>query len=201
MFELFIALFGGLYYAIRIGSEKSAHKQISRENDMRRSNMSEDYDRWVAAMMDKKLEYYFEGELLNNPSPLFETIKFEINNLGIFKPVNNYFEFKSQCTQGWEKLIPLRMLMAKQGKLRGDDAYCTTNSPRPYGYSGQVEWHRHHKFMMWLDKELQSHGVEQMYFIEIAKHHEARYGGGEILANVIEPVWGKYFWRSARLAA
>lgn len=200
MFDLFLALFGGAYYASKIGSEKSAHKMISRESDIKINNMNKDFKGWVSSMVDKKLEYYFEGELLNNPSPLFETIKSEINDLGIFKPVDSYFEFKSQCAQGWEKIVPLRMLMAKQGKLRGGDAYCAPNSPIPYGYPGQMEWRRHHKFMMWLDKELQSHGVEQMYFIEKTKYYEARNGGGEILFNVTEPIYGEYFWKSARLS-
>lgn len=200
MFDLFLALFGGAYYAARIGAEKSEHKRISRESDIRIKNMNSDFDRWVLTMSDEKLEYDLKNELQNNPTSLFETIKSEINALEIFKPVDDYFGFMSQCNEKWEKLVPMRMLMAKNIKLLKDDAWTSYTSPGIWDYAEKLKWQRHHKFMMWLDKELQSHGVEQMYFVDNTKKYEARNGGGEVLSNIFQPIYGIYFWKSARLS-
>lgn len=200
MFDLFLALFGGAYYASKIGSEKSAHKRISREYNIRINKINNDFDNWISSMSDAKLEYDLKTGLQNNPDLLFGTIKSEINELGIFETADVYSEFMSQCNEKWEQLVPLRMLMAKRGKLLNGDIWTPYTSPGIWDYAEKLKWQRHHKFMMWLDKELQLHGVEPMYFIDYAKRYEARDGGGKIPTNITEPIYGMYFWKSARLS-
>lgn len=52
MFEIFIALFGGAYYAGKIGSERAAHKAAVRE----REQMLQKWDEWDAKHTDLELE-------------------------------------------------------------------------------------------------------------------------------------------------
>ena len=200
MFELFIALFGGLYYAIRTGSEKSAHKQISRATNEEIKQKSLKFDNWISTMVDEELEYNLNKKLKDNPEELFAEIVSDINSLGLYPQVNSYNEFcgevyRAEFKGKWEYSIPLRMLMAKRGKLLRHDAWFSFPSPGVWDYAEKQKWIRHHKFMIWLDRELQSHGVEPMQFAAGGAFSNARYTGiGQRLDDVTSPIGGSYFW-------
>lgn len=140
MFELFIALFGILYYAIRIGSEKSAHKQISRTTNEEIKQKSLNFDNWISTMVDEELEYNLKKKFRDNPSEVFSEIIGDINSLGLYPQISSYDEFCSAVSQAefkceWEYSIPLRMLMAKRGKLLRHDAWFSFTSPGVWDYA------------------------------------------------------------------
>ena len=202
MIDLFLALFGGTYYATKIGRDKSNHKRaaILRETDI--EQMKSDYYCWRNLVVDEGLERKLVQEMSTDPGKTFETIKAELNNLKIFKPLNGYYDFTQQCTEEWEKLIPIRMLMAKRGKLSKKDSWTAIVSPPVSNEICREQWERHHTFMKWLDSELQIHGIEPMVFVKglsgAISDDKLRNGGGVPICNMSEPILGRYFWHSAR---
>ncbi len=93
MIDLFLALFGGTYYATKTRSDKSNHKRaaILRETDI--EQMKSDYYCWRNLVVDEGLERKLIQEMSTEPGKTFETIKAELNNLKIFKPLNGYQGF------------------------------------------------------------------------------------------------------------
>ena len=201
MFDLFLALFGGAYYAARIGSEKSEHKQMSRLSDERIRQRKTNFDNWISTMVDEELEYNISKKLKCRPEEVFAEIVDDINELDLYqKSISSYSDFLSEAHNSgfyfmWEDKIPIRMLMAKRGKLLKDDAWFSFRSPGIWNYEEKQKWIRHHKFMLWLDRELQSHGVEPMQFVAGAALSDAKYTGiGQQLTDIKNPIGGTYFW-------
>lgn len=210
MFELFIALFGGLYYGTKILGEKSAHNRIEAERNKRFSDMEADYKRWRAEMTDEDLHVDLHDGLQKNPEALFSEIVDDVNSLGLYPHISTYTDFfaaiyKSEFTSDWEYKIPIDMLMAKHGKIQSIHAISAIWSPGTLGQSGKEKWKRHHKFMLWLDKELQKHGAEPMLFLPTEKsgifHNSPEKWEGIPIAEVVIPTQGRYFWRSGRMMA
>ncbi len=202
MLDLFIALFGGAYYASKIGSDKSVHKKAAILRKSEIEQMKSDYYSWQDLVVDEGLERKFAQEMTLNPDKTFETIKAELNDIKIFELLGSYCDFVHQCSEEWEKLIPIRMLMAKKGKLSKKDSWIAILSPPVSNEICRRQWERHHEFMKWLDSELQTHGVEPKVFVKgfsgAISDDKLRNGGGVPICDVPEPTLGRYFWRSAR---
>lgn len=206
MFDLFLALFGGAYYATKIRSEKRAHKKIEQNRKERTDSATEDFNHWVTLMVDEDLEYRIPLMLKQNPELTFSKIADDVNQIGIYPQVKSYDELlyairNSEFKLKDEEKNIIRMLLAKEGKLMKDDAWFSFLSPEIWDYTEKQRWIRHHKFMKWLDKELQSHGVEPMLFW--CNHKKAPLSGenGTPIDSIDEPTYGLYYWNSSRFYA
>ncbi len=210
MFEIFIALFGGLYYGTKILGEKSAHNRIEAERNKKLNDLQADYERWCAEMTDDDLRADLYDGLQKKPESLFRVIVNDINSLGLYPQISTYTDFlvaiyKSEFKSQWEYNIPIDMLMAKRGKIQSIHTLSAIWSPETLGKSDKERWKRHHKFMLWLDKELQKHGAEPMLFLPTDKrciyHSAPEKWEGVPIAEVVTPTEGRYFWRSGRMMA
>ena len=56
MFELFIALFGGLFYALKIGGDRAGTKEYDRQTMERRAFHDARWGKWQAAVASVGLE-------------------------------------------------------------------------------------------------------------------------------------------------
>lgn len=203
MFDLFLALFGGAYYASKIGNEKIAHKRASDKHDIIINNAKIDFDNWISNVVDEELEYNLGKELKTNPEVCFQKIIDDVNELGLYPHINSYNELRSAINTSefgaqWEYKIPMRMLMAKSGKILKNDAWFSITSPRLFDYAEKQRWIRHHKFMTWIDKELQSHGIEPMLFW--CNHNISPLLGekSQPVSDIKNPTYGIYYWKSNR---
>lgn len=198
MFDILLALFGGTYIASRVGIEKLAHKSASMSFEIEYKRDRENYERWLSSVVDEELEYTLKRDY--NKS--FEEIIDDINGLELYPPISSFCDYliasgRAEFKGKWEFKIPDRIMLAKRGKILKHDAENGIHSPGIWDYPEKQRWIRHHKFMMWLDKELQSHGVEPMFFVDgIRAKFAWQTGEGQPLSMVKEPIGGYYFWKS-----
>lgn len=60
MWAIFIALFGGLFWAFKVGSDKTSSKQADKELEQHRQN----WDEWDALVTDSQLEAQINSDLI-----------------------------------------------------------------------------------------------------------------------------------------
>ena len=60
MWAIFIALFGGLYWAHRLGSDRSASKRADQELEIKKSY----WEDWEKAVVDNTLEMHIDSDLI-----------------------------------------------------------------------------------------------------------------------------------------
>lgn len=161
MFGLFVALFGGLYYGARYVSDKAASERADREIQANCDRMKNDLDQWRRKMVDKDLEFKIQREI--NMGQHRETIDKVVN--GVFDKAKSLgYDMRDVYNRPYQMVdiypkYRILIMMALRGKLPADVAECGIKRP----WQREV-WKFHDLFMEWLDKELQSHGVEPMLF-------------------------------------
>lgn len=61
MWAIFIALFGGIYWAYKIGSDRAASKRADQELDIKKSY----WEDWEKTVVDDTLEMHIESDLIS----------------------------------------------------------------------------------------------------------------------------------------
>ena len=196
MLDFFIALFGGIYYGGKYLKDKAEVEAIDRRNTALISDTRADYDRFISKMTDKTLEREVRKELYS------EKYKGYIDN--VIKEVLDEarargYELPNERDDTFRMihLFPkhrILIAMASLGKLPYDVASFGIYRPPLH----REHWEAHALFMDWLDKELQSHGVEPMVF-QSELQPKMWQTGVKVLAKDAQMCCGHFGWWSNRL--
>lgn len=183
MFEIFGALFGGIFLSGKISSDNRKLKEIRKTFEKRAQRRQE----WLSLVVDteyeNKLSYY-----LSNPNNI-EQVKGEINNFCKELPS---FEYIAYTNDGRFSKNVLRMLMAKQGKLPLSDAIGSIQGPPSYNYQYQVKRKAFDEFMAWIDCELKE---KQLCYMPMVYRNLSLCGSHTVkIGDVPGGMPGSYEW-------
>ena len=183
MFELFLALFGGMYYAARIHNEKSNSKKVDERNQKLINELNEDMHCWIRKVVDEKAEY----EMQNADNKTIQDMQSRIMN-------------EATVTSVTSEMI-LMGLLAQQGKIPKGIAESGIRSRGVWDYAEKLRWKEQRRFMLWYDKELRKHGItEPLLFVDGINEHSV-YFNMDLARPVTESsqmIGGRYFWKPMR---
>lgn len=195
MLDFFIALFGGAYYAGKYIHDKSVSDAADIRNKAMLNSIQSDYDRFINRMTDEALEQRMKQDVYRGKyKELIEKVTNEVFAKAAAKGINL---LDDQC-RAFEmvKVYPdyrLLIAMASVEKLPRSVAMFGISRPM----RGEL-WGVHAIFMDWLDKELQSHGVEPMVF-QSELQQSMSVTGVKVYARNAQMCHGKFGWFSARM--
>lgn len=199
MVDLFVALFGGLYYACKIGSEKSKSKAADKEATQRIENMRSDMRRFANKVIDEHLENEVDSFIKSgNVEAIYREVMPILSKIKGYENVTDTMSFIRNVYA--DRPTIKRALMAPHGKIPYDDAVYWMRSPGVCNEQEIIKWKRNHEFMKWLNSELQKHGVEPMVFVNGKDEYIVRQTRNIHQVNAMSnPVHGLYFWWSGRM--
>lgn len=197
MLDFFIALFGGIFYGAKYLSDKSAGEAADKQIKNWVDTMKSDHDKWLNQVtdseMEKKIKQRFsEGVRFPEASEVATEIVTKAREFDYWLPNKNSSDLINMI-QIEPHNFELIVIMAKRGKLPFDIAF--SGLSRPCGKASNY-WDAYNLWIEWLDKELQSHGIEEMlWHSDCAK--KLGNGGIKELAKDAHG-HGRYFWYSNR---
>lgn len=183
MFEFFIALFGGAYYAGRHQIEKQRNENADVRNRILIQNLSRDYEDWVSSVVDIKLEY--------NISKLSDD---EIEKMAQ-RIINE------ACIETITPEMVVMGLLAQKAKIPKNVADYGVRSRGVWDYAEQQMWTEQRRFMLWYDKELRRNGLQEpMLFVDGVNEVNVRHNinVANPITNTSRMVGGRYFWKPMR---
>ena len=196
MLDFFIALFGGLYYAGKYINDKAAGEAADRRNNARCESIKSDYDKFLAKVTDRELERRAKREAYSDKNK--ELVEKVVSDL---YAKAKYLKINTENDHGYQyKMVDVYpdhrvlIIMASMGKLPYSVASFGINRP---AFKRDV-WDLHALFMDWVDKELQSHGVEPMVF-QSEMQQKMSITGVPVLARNAQMCCGRFGWWSMRL--
>ena len=146
MFEIFGALFGGMFLSGKISSDNRKLKEIRKTFERRAQRRQE----WLSSVIDteyeSRLSYY-----ISNPNNA-EQVMGEVNKF--CEELPSFCNIAYTNDGKFSKNV-LRMLMVKQGKLPLSDAIGSIQAPPSYNFQYQIKRKSFDEFMSWIDHELQ----------------------------------------------
>ena len=195
MLDFFIALFGGIYYAGKYINEKTSIEAANARSDALCKARQTDYDRFIAKMTNRELERKVEQDVYRGKyKELIEKVSMDVLAKGFARGLN--LEDRHCRPFQMVNVYPnyrLLIAMASIGKLPYSVAAFGIRRP----VDGDL-WDIHAIFMEWIDKELQSHGVEPMVFQGEGLPSMA-VNGVKVYAKDAQRRHGCYGWYSMRL--
>lgn len=186
MFEFFIALFGGTSWGAKILSDKNAVKSADKRIAKTEAAYSAGSDTWKHHVVDLELENQITRRLSDDTGYLNRCKRKMQEELGeMYLPMIGYPSYSSTT---------VRYLLAKQGKLKSDDAssYGLTVVGANQGSSFETQrWEKEVYFIKWMHNELVKHhgdNASELMFRsrhldgvhEVPLNNMPKYGGGEI---------------------
>lgn len=206
MLDFFIAVFGGAYYGYKIIKEKGKSNSIEARNKAAITQSLIDVKKWEKDMLDQELQDSIDDLFKSRDIKHIYKLAHPTLCQFDFYNIDNEQDFeKLFLSEYYNKLMIKRILMAKRGKLLKEDVYgirtpiVIIKNVREPKYI--KEWHKFHEFMIWMDKELQSHGVEPMLFKK-GLWMSFDFDGARIKASILQdlkdqhPVLCRYYWES-----
>lgn len=186
MFEFFIALFGGIFWGVKICSDISKTKAYDRNVKIVKQAYENGVAKWEAAVVDSYLENNISYKL-QDASFLYATIKEMEEVLGC-----NYITLFPKSKKNAE-----RYLLAKQGKLKSSDAssYGIDIIGALQGNPNDMErWDEERAFVRWIHAEIKKHGENSKLMFRDA----GRYPHKEVGENEMERFsGGQFYWDAA----
>lgn len=183
MFEFFLALFGGAYYIGRLAHEKAESKRIDKRTQVTINELISDSDRWLRNVVDIKLEY----DTKNLPVEELEKMRKRIaDETGISRVADD---------------MVFLGLLAQNAKIPKDIASSGFCSYGVWDYEEQQKWNTQRRFMLWYDKELRSHGLQEpMLFVDGVNARNVRHNINlaRPITSTNEVIGGRYFWAPMR---
>lgn len=196
MLDFFIALFGGIYFGGKYLMDKAENEAIDRHNTARCESMRADYNRFIAKMTSEELERQAKrGAYSEKYKGLIDKVVSDLFTKAKSKGINTEDDYGRQYKM--VDIYPdfrILIIMASMGKLPRSVASFGINRP-PFKRDA---WDLHALFMDWVDKELQSHGVEPMVFQSEMQQNMA-ITGVPVLAKNAQKCCGRFGWWSMRL--
>lgn len=195
MLDFFIALFGGIYYAGKYINEKTSIEAANKRNQERLDLMTSDSQEFVDKMTDRGLERKIKQDIYRGKyKELISKVSDGVLAEAFARGINlcddrcRPFTMREICPD-----YQLLIVMASIGKLPYSVASFGIRRPS----NGDL-WDVHAIFMEWLDKELQSHGVEPMVFQSESSPYMS-VTGVRVFAKNARRVYGTFGWFSIRL--
>lgn len=184
MFELFLALFGGVYYGSRLANEKHKSKEVDNQTQKWISTMQQDNEKWLRRVVDIKLEH--EANKLDSE----DANKMRLRILNAV-----------QLTSVSDDMVVMGLL-AQKAKIPRRIAEGGIRSYGLWDYDEQQRWKEQRRFILWYDKELRRNGLDEpLLFVDGVNESKVCHN-----INVASPVTstsqmigGRYFWASMRV--
>ena len=195
MLDFFIALFGGIYYAGKYINEKTSIEAANKRNQERLDLMTSDSQEFVDKMTDRGLERKIKQDIYRGKyKELISKVSDGVLAEAFARGINLCDDRCRPFTmRGIYPDYQLLIVMASIGKLPYSVASFGIRRP----LNGDL-WDVHAIFMEWLDKELQSHGVEPMVFQSESPPYMST-TGVRVFAKNARRVYGTFGWFSIRL--
>lgn len=210
MFELFTALFGGLFWGGKLASEKSATKKLRQD---RKDVMNEHFshqDDFESKVLDRELESDLEDFIYNtdNYDKVWEEVSKAYNEMP-WKPEDEKFicicpeavetvfgkgvytkKQREQIAASYRKEA-LRIMMANRGKLIYSDVY--------FGFSSYGEGAptvriceklntESANLVLWINSKLKEHSIEEDVYIRRLNNEYF------VINDKTKKCLGKYVW-------
>lgn len=174
MFELFGALFGGAFLASRVSQDKNDAREVSQ---LIAANKKTNED-FASIATDENLEFSIR-KTLDDPEQyesVWEKLKVVFADVSACHDLAGFLYFP-QKTHSCEYAMALRILMAKEGKIPKQEAFLTGEQTmflpsQVLEHSKQMRKRFKH-LMLWVEKELQSHGIPVSLVVVVAPDKEA----------------------------
>lgn len=193
---LFIIL-GGILLS-RILADRGALSQAKSNFQKEHDENKHDYELWISSVTDRSVEIELQDFIYENTRPISKK-KSDSQTVGWMSPKlrEQLSDIPSDvldyCTLEKELLL---VLMVKMGKLPWEVAEwgidcCGDNCTTP----GRSMFQRQHRFLVWVDEELQKHGVEPMLFKKSSEPLQKT----DLAKGITTSHMGKYCWWSGRL--
>ena len=206
MFELFIALFGSLFWGGKLLNEKIETKHIRTTYEQNAVSDSQRKQDWINKVTDKQLEEEFELWLYNldydkiwaEVSDAYKEMPWQSDkNFICITPEHvEYFYGKGTYPKKVRDIIAkyeredvLRILMAKQGKLLYSDACYGISRHGELLYPSAIAREKcinETKFIEWITNKLKLSGINERVFIEQSTNY--------YLASKYPTYSGTYKW-------
>lgn len=210
MFELFGAIFGGVFLASRVSRDKNDARETRRLIEANK-RLNEDF---ASTTTDENLELLI-CKMLDDPDryeEVWEKLKRVFSEIPAYRDLPGLLYFPKE-THSCEYSMTLRILMAKEGKIPKQEAILTEGQTmflpsQVLEHSKQMR--KMFKYiMLWVEKELQKHGVPVCLVVVIAPDNDAykqklvpsgkelrwdEYKDPTTLGEPIDDIWG-YKWR------
>lgn len=154
MCDLFTALFGGLFYTNKSGSDKRKLEQAEKRKV--------DWETWEASVTDANLE-----------RELTLYIKNPLNKQAVLAELQEVYSTLPSCANSdknealhdmrrfndYPYFLSLRILMARCGKILQSDINLGIDPPGAYDDNLKSFRTRFEELMIWMDQELRNHGI------------------------------------------
>lgn len=192
---LFIIVVG--YLLVKTGSDKAAGSLAQSSFEKEQAGKKHDHELWMASVTDKQTEIELQDFIYDNTRP-FSKKKSDIGTVGWMSPElkERLSDFPSEVLiQCFTEDRLLLAMMAKTGKLPEKVADCgiycigdNCTTPGRRAFQGQ------HQFLMWVDEQLQRHGIEPMLFKKSSEPLQK----ADLAKDMTAAHNGKYCWWSGR---
>ena len=183
MFEFFLALFGGLYYGAKMCNEKSQSRKSDARNQEIINALNRDFDTWIRRVTNEKLEYEIQNASDSTIAEIYNRI---INEAKVDSVTPDMI---------------IMGLLAQHGKIPKKIADRGIHSRGVWDYAEKLCWQEQRKFLLWYDKELGAHGIEEpLLFVDGVNEHYARYNISLAtpISEATKMIGGRYFWEPMR---
>lgn len=158
-FSLLIVLFWGSVLIYRLIKERVATKQYDRERDADFNAREIAMRRWMLEVCDDELEEEIE-----------EYVHDIGNRAEVRRIVLSSFEEAGMTSSCYDEKDAIRVMLAKQGKLRRHDAKygilvrpLKTESTTTREHKNSILNRR--KFILWIDSKLKEHGINEKIYV------------------------------------
>lgn len=180
MFEVFVALFGGIFYSSRYINDKKSRVAASKQTEEVSKSHIDSMNSWKSKVVDMQLEMELRGLVRN---AFISDVKNALANIGWKGKVAIRLERDQEDV--------VRLLMASKGKLIRKDAELGVPSG-VYGLpdtSEQVQRNlESYDMVQFIDQWLRKHGIHEKMYIE-------RAGVYNPLNDNSAHIGGRYVWQ------
>ena len=178
--EIFIVLFWGIIWAVRIIVDKYKSAKADREIKADIHAWETAMERWVSEVCDKELEDEVEY-FVYDPKNMSE----------VRQTVLKAFAEAEMTHLNFDKTDAIRVYLAKQGKLMMHDARhgISVKSGEQTSIGMKKEMQDRRQFVFWINSRLIDHGICEDIFIQNYGTHQC------YSLNDKDHIGGYYMWR------
>lgn len=157
MFEIFVALFGGAYWAGKIGADKRKSKRA----DVRLKTATSQYRASMQSWEERVTDFTLEMELkemlsdITNSEYVYGVVSDVYEEIGFVLPPKEMF----RCTRKLYNERCLQIMLAKQGKLTKHDAHWGIR--KEDGSDKVIP-----RLVRWIQEQLKKHGINENIYLD-----------------------------------
>lgn len=181
---LVLAIVLGLYWLIRIGTEKSQIKKARAEYDMKFQVEKNARDHWEKAVINQKLQDEFEDRLYNRDEELLAEVAASWDNYFHYPLPEIYIVNKKRggesddsifiSTNAYNDLTALRILLSNRGFLTSNDATygITLHACGDTAVQREADFRIKRDFILAMNENLKKRGINEKMYSDRHGRHE-----------------------------